>query len=96
MEFLDCLWLDAERGIGKTQLQTKLSNPRSIFHFLLQDYSTGGGIFQVQISSAFGADLVLFGGMKPLAFNTWKFSSADANSRTKNIFLKQTFGCGYS
>ena len=23
MEFLNCLWLDAERGIGTTQLQKK-------------------------------------------------------------------------
>ena len=31
MEFLNCLWLDAEKGIEKTQLQTKMSKTRSFF-----------------------------------------------------------------
>ena len=33
MEFLNFLWLDAERGIGTTQLQTKMSKRRSFFNF---------------------------------------------------------------
>ena len=33
MEVLNCLWLDAERGIGTTQLQTKMSKTRSFFNF---------------------------------------------------------------
>ena len=29
MEFLNCLWLDAERGIGTTQLQKKKNNEQN-------------------------------------------------------------------
>ena len=54
MEFLDCLWLCAERGIGKTQLQTEMSNPRSFFKLLFQEFYYEGGIFPVLISNAFG------------------------------------------
>ena len=41
MEFWDCLWLDAERGIGKTQLQTKMSNTRSFFKLFFNEFYYG-------------------------------------------------------
>ena len=55
MEFLNCLWLDAERGIGKTQLQTKMSKTRSVFKLFLRNFNTPGGSFSVIISNLFGA-----------------------------------------
>ena len=33
MEFLNCLWLDAESGIEKTQLQTKMSKQGNFSNF---------------------------------------------------------------
>ena len=55
MEFLNCLWLDAERGIGTTQLQTKMSKTRSFFKFFFRNFNTPGGSFSVLISNIFGA-----------------------------------------
>ena len=55
MEFLNCLRLDAERGIGKTQLQTKMSKTRSFFKLFLRNYNTPGGSFSVLISNVSGA-----------------------------------------
>ena len=55
MEFLNCLWLDAERGIGKTQLQTKMSKTRSFLKHFLRKFNTPGGSFSVLISNVFGA-----------------------------------------
>ena len=52
---LNCLWLDAERGIGKTQLQTKMSKTRSFFKLFLRNFNTPGGSFSVLISNVFGA-----------------------------------------
>ena len=57
MEFLNCLWLDAERGIGKTQLQTKMSKTRSFYKLSLRNFNTPGGSFSVLISNVFGAGL---------------------------------------
>ena len=55
MEFLNCLWLDADGGIGKTQLQTKMSKTRSFFKLFLRNYNTPGGSFSVLISNVSGA-----------------------------------------
>ena len=54
MEFLNCLWLDAERGTGKTQLQTKMSKTRSFFKLVL-NLNTPSGSFSVLISNVFVA-----------------------------------------
>ena len=56
MEFLNCLWLDAERGIETTQLQKKkVSKTRSFFKLFLRNFNTPGGSFSVLISNIFGA-----------------------------------------
>ena len=55
MEFLNCLLLDAERGIGKTQLQTKMSKTRLFYKLSLRNFNTPGGSFSVLISNVFGA-----------------------------------------
>ena len=55
MEFLNCLWLDAERGIRKTQLQTKMSKTRSFLKPFFKEFYTPGGSFSVLISNVFGA-----------------------------------------
>ena len=55
MEFLNCLWLDAERGIGKTQLQTKMSKTRSFLKLFKKNFNTPGGSSSVVISNVFGA-----------------------------------------
>ena len=51
MEFLNCLWLDAERGIGKTQSQTKMSKTRSFLKHFLRKFNIPGGSFSVLISN---------------------------------------------
>ena len=53
MKFL--FWLDAERGIGKTQLLTKMSKTRSFFKLFKGIFNTPGGSFSVLISNVFGA-----------------------------------------
>ena len=65
MEFLNCLWIDAERGIGKTQLQTKMSKTRSFLKHFLRKFNTPDGSFSVLISNVFWCWAVLFGGVKP-------------------------------
>ena len=55
MEFLNCLWLDAERGIGTTQLQTKMSKTRSFFKIFLGILIHQVVVFSVLISNIFGA-----------------------------------------
>ena len=55
MEFVNCLWLDAERGIRTTQLQTKMSKTRSFFKIFFWNFNKPGGSFSVLISNIFGA-----------------------------------------
>ena len=51
MEFLDCFWLDAERGTMKT----KNEHPKVMFQTIFLGIIHRGGIFRVLISNAFGA-----------------------------------------
>ena len=52
MEFLNCLWLDAERGIEKKH---KNGQKKVIFQTFLKNFNTPGGSFSVIISNVFGA-----------------------------------------
>ena len=64
MEFFDCLWLDAERGIGKTQLQTKNERPKVTFQTIFLKKLFEFYYFSILDLKRFWCPAVLFG-MKP-------------------------------
>ena len=63
MEYLDCSWLGSEKGIGKTQLQTKMRNPQSFSKLFFKRNSTTV-VFSSPSFKPFWCWVVLFGSVK--------------------------------